>query len=71
MKLSNILLAFAACAGLCFVGYLISPQNLDMTCDPMYGYAYIVRNLYIMFVIFLGVYLMKMYLDHKDDSKDK
>lgn len=32
----------------------------------MYGYAYIVRNLYIMFMIFIGVYLMKIYLDHKD-----
>ena len=66
MKTSHYFLAFAACVSLCFAGYLISPQDLDMSCDPMYGYAYIVRNLYIMFLIFLGVYLMKIYLDHKD-----
>lgn len=67
MKLHHYLLAFAACLSLCYMGYGISPLDLDMSSEPLYGYAYIVRNLYIMFVIFLGIYLLKMYLDHKDN----
>ncbi len=66
MKLRYILLTFVACVSLCFMGYEGSPWYTDMSNWPMPGYAYIVRNLYIMFVIFLGVYLMKIYLDHKD-----
>lgn len=66
MKFSYISLIFLACMCLCWVGYTASPLVLDMSFEPMYGYAYIVRNLYIMFMIFIGVYLMKIYLDHKD-----
>lgn len=66
MKFSYISLIFLACMCLCWVGYTVSPLDLVMTTEPMYGYAYIVRNLYIMFTIFMGIYLLKMYLDHKD-----
>ncbi len=67
MKKITYILIWIGCIILSIIGYMTSYySSAEGAFDIEREYVFLVRNAYIIFILFAGIMLFKMYFDHKE-----